>query len=142
MRTRKQKKKRTETKKMTKSKGKMRGGGDYQVTSPSELFFVDLNGRIILIRSHCYEAEWLVRKENFLVFRGGEKGGRGPGGGGRAEGGVYPLNSKRPPRSAPGHSHAALGLGSVMRPPPGTLGNTVSLLYIIHGSILYYRYYR
>lgn len=82
MHTRKQKQKEPKQRKCKSQKVKNERnemGGNYQVTSPSELFFVDLNGRIILIRSHCYEAEWLVRKENFLVSRGGEEGGKKTG---------------------------------------------------------------
>lgn len=70
-------KKKNRNKENAKVKGlKMRGGENYQVASPSEFFFVDLNGRLILIRrSHCYEAEWLVRKREFsCIFGGGRRG--------------------------------------------------------------------
>lgn len=90
MHTRKQKK-RTDAKKMQKSRvksKKRKKWENYQVASASELFFVDLNGRIILIRSHCYFGSRgeLEEKENFVIFRG-EGGGKRTGGG-RAE---YPL---------------------------------------------------
>lgn len=74
--------------KIQKSESKKREGKNYQVAGPSELFFVDLNGRVILVGSHCFEAErmgWGEEKRIFLFFGGGrgeeDRGVEGPRGG-------------------------------------------------------------
>ncbi|MBZ6433792.1 MAG: hypothetical protein LBE64_22915, partial [Acinetobacter pittii] len=78
--TQENREKRTETKKMQKSKVKNNEMENYQVASPSELFFVDLNGRIILIGSHCLlEAEESWKEKRILLFFRGRRGGKRTG---------------------------------------------------------------